>query len=327
MRQSFATRRARALCAAAALGCALPAAAQTDFPAKPIRVIVPLAPGGGNDLVARMVGSRLQERLGQAIVVDNRPGVGGVVGTEIASRATPDGYTLLVANNSHPAMGALYPKLSFDPVRDFAPVTLAAISPLVVAVHPSVPFKTFGEFLAWTRAHPGRVHYGTSGVGSPPHLAGELIAAQAKIDLTPVPFKGIAPALTAVLGNEIQMTFANLPVSMPHVHAGRLRALAITSAKRSEALPDLPTVAESGLPGFEASIWFGFLAPAGTPRAILERLNREIVAVLRLPEVRQQLVAQGVETVASSIDEFAAIMKNDAARLGKLIRERGIKAD
>ena len=317
-----------ALCALFAMLAAPAAVAQSgDFPVKPIRILVPLAPGGGNDAIARLIGSRLQERLGQSVVVDNRPGAGGVVGTEIASRAAPDGYTMIVVNNSHVIMSALYPKLSFDPMRDFAPVALAASSPFIVVVHPSLPVNNIQELLAWTRANPGRMNYGTSGVGSPPHLAGELMAQMGKVDMTAIVFKGIGPALAAVLGNEIPMTFPNLLVGIPQMKAGRVRALAITSLKRSDALPDLPTVSEAGLPGFEANIWFGFLAPRGTPVPLVDRLNREIVGALKQPEVRQQIVGIGAEPLGGTPAEFGALMKADAERLGRLIRERGIRAD
>jgi tripartite-type tricarboxylate transporter receptor subunit TctC len=298
-----------------------------EFPVKPIRILVPLAPGGGNDAVARMVGSRLQERLGQPILVDNRPGAGGVVGTEIAARAAPDGYTMIVVNNSHVIMSALYSKLSFDPLRDFTPVSLAASSPLMVVVHPSLPVNNVNELLGWARANPGKLNYGTSGVGSPPHLAGELLAQMGKADMTAIVFKGIGPALAAVMGNEIPMTLPNLIVGIPQMKAGRVRALAVTSLKRSDAAPELPTVAEAGLPGYEASIWFGFLAPRGAAAPIVDRLNREIVGVLKMPEVRQQIAGIGAETIASTAAEFAAVMKADADRLGRLIRERNIRAN
>jgi tripartite-type tricarboxylate transporter receptor subunit TctC len=331
------TSRKSAGTAAAPLGAALcalcamlaPAAvfAQAEFPVKPIRILVPLAPGGGNDAIARMVGTRLQERLGQPILVDNRPGAGGVVGTEIAARAAPDGYTMIVVNNSHVIMSDLYPKLSFDPMRDFTPISLAASSPLMVVVHPSLPVNNITELLAWTRANPGKMNYGTSGVGSPPHLAGELLAQMGKADMTAIVFKGIGPAVAAVMGNEIPMTLPNLIIGMPQVKAGRVRALAITSLKRTESAPDLPTVAESGLPGYEAAIWFGFLAPRGVAAPIVDRLNREIVNVLRLPEVRQQIAGIGADPIASTPAEFAAVMKSDAERLGRLIRERNIRAN
>jgi tripartite-type tricarboxylate transporter receptor subunit TctC len=298
-----------------------------EFPVKPIRILVPLAPGGGNDAVARMVGSRLQERLGQPILVDNRPGAGGVVGTEIAARAAPDGYTMIVVNNSHVIMSALYSKLSFDPLRDFTPVSLAASSPLMVVVHPSLPVNNVNELLGWARANPGKLNYGTSGVGSPPHLAGELLAQMGKADMTAIVFKGIGPALAAVMGNEIPMTLPNLIVGIPQMKAGRVRALAVTSLKRTDAAPELPTVAEAGLPGYEASIWFGFLAPRGAAAPIVDRLNREIVGVLKMPEVRQQIAGIGAETIASTAAEFAAVMKADADRLGRLIRERNIRAN
>lgn len=300
--------------------------ADANYPVKSIRVIVPLAPGGGNDAIARMVGARMQERLGQSVVVDNRPGAGGIVGTEIAARAAPDGYTMIVVNNSHVILSSLYAKLSFDPIRDFSPVSLAAVSPLVLVVHPSMPVNNIPELLAWARANPGKLNYGISGVGSAPHLAGELLAQMGKIEMTPIIFKGIGPAMTAVLGNEIPMTFPNLLTGMAQIKAGRVRSLGITSLKRADAVPDMPTVAEGGLPGYEASIWFGFLAPRGTPAPMIDRLNREIVAVLKSPEVHQQIVSIGAEPIASSVAEFAAVIKNDAERLGRLVKERGIRA-
>jgi len=317
-----------ALCALCTMLAPAAAFAQAgEFPVKPIRILVPLAPGGGNDAVARMVGSRMQDRLGQPILVDNRPGAGGVVGTEIAARAAPDGYTMIVVNNSHVIMSALYSKLSFDPMRDFTPVSLAASSPLMVVVHPSLPVNNVNELLAWTRANPGKMNYGTSGVGSPPHLAGELLAQMGKADMTAIIFKGIGPAVAAVMSNEIPMTLPNLIVGIPQMKAGRVRGLAITSLKRSDAVPELPTVAESGLPGYEAAIWFGFLAPRGVATPIVDRLNREIVGVLKLPEVRQQVASIGAETIASTPAEFAALMKSDADRLVRLIRERNIRAN
>ena len=317
-----------ALCALCTIAASPAAFAQAgEFPVKPIRILVPLAPGGGNDAIARMVGSRMQERLGQPILVDNRPGAGGVVGTEIAARAAPDGYTMIVVNNSHVIMADLYAKLSFDPLRDFTPISLAASSPLMVVVHPSLPVNNITELLGWARANPGKLNYGTSGVGSPPHLAGELLAQMGKADMTAIVFKGIGPAVTAVMGNEIPMTLPNLIVGMPQVKAGRVRALAITSLRRTEAAPDLPTVAESGLPGYEAAIWFGFLAPRGVAAPIVDRLNREIVTVLKMPEVRQQIAGIGADPIASTPAEFAAVMKSDADRLGRLIRERNIRAN
>jgi len=327
-RASLAPGRSVALLALVALASgSLPVLAQeVAFPVKPVRIIVPLAPGGGNDAIARMVSARFPERLGQAGIVDNRPGANGVVGTEIAARAAPDGYTMLVANQTHVILSDLYSKLSFDPVRDFTPVSLAASSPLAIVVHPSQPFNSLADLVAWARANPGKLNYGTSGVGSPPHMAAELFAEVAKIQMTSIVFKGIAPAMTAVLGNEIPMTLPNLLVSTPHAKAGRLRVLAVTSAKRSSASPEIPAVSET-FPGYEAAIWFGFLAPRGTPAPMVDRLNREIVAVLRMPEVRQQVVSIGAETIASTAAEFAAVMKADAERLGRLVRSRGIRAE
>lgn len=221
----------------------------------------------------------------------------------------------------------MYRKLPFDIVQDFAPITLTFNSPLVVVVHPSLPAKSMQELIAYARANPGKLNYGSSGAGGPPHLAGELLKSVAKIEMTHVSYKGIGPVLTALLGNEIQLTFSNTFVVQQHIKAGRMRALAITSLQRSQSAPDLPTVAESGLPGYEAGIWFGVLAPAGTSKSVVSRLNGEIAAILRLPEVSQMIVAQGGDVVASTPQEFAKILREDIARLGKVIRAAGIKPE
>lgn len=299
----------------------------SPYPSKPIRILVPYAPGGGNDLVARMLSPRLSDRLGQPVVVDNRPAVGGILATEMAAQSNPDGYTLLIASAPHAAFPALYSKLPFDAVKSFAPITLACVSPLVAVVSSSFPAKTLQEFISYARANPAKVNFGSSGTGSPIHLAGELFKSMAKIDMTHIVYKGIAPAITAVLGNEIQILFPAVFLARPYVSSGRLRALGVTSLKRAEIAPDWPTIAESGLPGYEASIWYGFMAPAGTPASIVARLNQEIVAMLKIPEVRQSFRAQGCDTVASSPDEFSAVLRKDVDRLGKLIKERGIRIE
>lgn len=303
------------------------AAEARDWPSRPIRVIVPFAPGGGADLIARVVGPRLSERLGQTVVVDNRPAANGILGAELAAHAAPDGYTLFVPTSNHAAIPSLYAKLSYDLLRDFAPITHALSSPLVMAIHPSLPAQNLKDFIAYARANRGKINFGHSGVGSPPHLAGVLLNSMAGIDMTFVVYKGIGPALTGVLGNEVQITTANILAVQGHIRSGRLRALGITSLKRSQAAPDWPTISEEGLPGYEAGIWFGFLAPAKTPRPIVDRLNKEITAILNRPEVRQTLVAQGGDVVASTQQEFGKLMRDDIARLAKLMRAAGIKAE
>lgn len=297
------------------------------YPAKPIRILVPFSPGGGADLMARLVTVRMSDKLGQPMVVDNRPAASGIVATELAARASPDGYTLLTSTSGHAAYPWLRSKLPFNVRKDFEFVTQATLSPLVIVVHPSVPAKTMQEFISHARSNPGKMNYGSSGPGGPPHIAGEMLNSMAKINLTHIVYKGVAPALTAAIGNEVQMTFTNLFSGQPHIKGGRLRVLAITSTKRLQVEPQWPTVAESGVPGYEASIWYGFMLPAGTPKNIVNVLNREITAILRLPDVSQTFVRQGGEVIASSSQEFRNAFERDVERLGKVIREAGIKVE
>ena len=301
-------------------------AAEPPYPTKPIRVLVPFAPGGGADLIARLVAPRLSERFAQPVVVDNRPTASGTLATELAARAIPDGHTLLVPTSNHIANPSLF-KLNFDTVRDFAPITLAVISPLVLVVHPSLPVNTVQEFIAYAKSNPDKINYGAAGAGGPPHLAGELLKSMAGIRMTPIMYKGIGPAVIAALGNEVQATFVNIFVIQPHVRGGRLRALGITGLKRSDAAPDWPTIAEAGLPGYEASIWFGFLAPAKTPKPIIARLHQEITSILKRPEARQTIVAQGGDPVASTPTEFDRVIREDIERIAKLVKTAGIRAD
>lgn len=309
------------LAAASAVG----AAERTpQYPWKPVRVVVPFAPGGGADLTARLVQSGLSERLGQPIVIDNRPASSGVVGAEIVAKAPPDGHTMLLMTSTHAASPAIYKRLPYDVLKDFAPVTLAVNSPVAVVVHPSVPAKTMGELIAYAKANPNKLNYGSSGRGGPPHIAGEMLKSIAKIEIAHVPYKGIGPALAAVLGNEVQLTFSNLMSMQSHVKAGRIRALAVTSLQRSQAVPDLPTVAESGLPGYEAGAWYSFVVPSATPRAAVQRLANELRAILQMPQVRQGVLAQGADVVASSPEEFAKWLRGNVARQAKVIREAGI---
>ncbi len=297
------------------------------YPNKPIRILVPFAPGGGADLMARLVTVRLADKLGQPFVVDNRPAASGIVATELTARANPDGYTVLACTSNHAGYPHMYKKLPFDITRDFEYVTQATLSPLVLVVHPSVPVKTMAEFLQHARSNPGKMNYGSSGPGGPPHLAGEMLKSMAKIDLAHIVYKGVAPALTAAIGNEVQMTFTNLFSGQPHIKGGRLKVLAVTSAKRLQAAPEWPTIAESGVPGYEASIWYGFMLPAATPKPIVDVLHREITGVLKLPDVSQTFVSQGGEVIASSPQEFRKAFLNDVERLGRVIRDAGIKAE
>ena len=312
---------------AAALMWTCWSARAAEYPWKPVRLIIPFAPGGGADLTARLVGPRLNERLGQPVVYDNRPAAAGIIGAEIAAKSAPDGHTVLIATSSFAANPSIYKKLPYDILRDLTPITLAVSSPLVVIVHPSVPAKSMQELIAYAKANPNKLNYGSSGAGGPPHIAGEMLKSMAKIEMEHVIYKGIAPVLTALLGNEVQVSFGNIFVSQPHVRAGRLRALAITSAQRSQAAPDWPTVTESGLPGYETTIWFGFMAPTGTPKAVVTRLNSEIVRILQLPEVSQGIVAQGGDVVASTPDEFGRRLRADIEKLAGVIKAAGIKPE
>jgi tripartite-type tricarboxylate transporter receptor subunit TctC len=298
-----------------------------EYPWKTVRMVVPFAPGGGADLNARLLGPRLSDRLGQPFVADNRPAAGGIVGNEIAAKSTPDGHTLLIATSTLASAPAIHKKLPYDVLRDFAPVALTVNSPLVVVVHPSVPVKSMQELIAYARANPNKLNYGITGIGGPPHIAGELLKSMTKIEIVPVLYKGIGPVLSALLGNEVQLTFSNTFVAQPHIKAGRMRALAVTSPQRSQAALELPTVIEAGLPGYTTGIWFGVLAPAGTPKPVIARLNQEIVAILRTPEISQTIVAQGGDVVASTPEGFGKVLREETARLGKVIRDAGIKPE
>ena len=297
------------------------------YPQRPLRYIVASAAGGAPDTIARVVGAEMSKTMKQQIVVDNRAGAGGNVATELTARAAPDGYTVLACTSNHAGYPHMYKNLPFDINKDFEYITQATLSPLVLVVHPSVPAKSMQEFLSHARANPGKMNYGSSGPGGPPHIAGEMLKSMAKVNLTHIVYKGVAPALTAALGNEVQMTFTNLFSGQPHIKGGRLRVLGVTSTKRLQAAPEWPTVAESGVPGYEASIWYGFMLPAKTPRPIVDVLHREITHVLKLPDVSQTFVTQGGEVIASTPDEFRKAFLNDVERLGKVIRDAGIKAE
>jgi tripartite-type tricarboxylate transporter receptor subunit TctC len=314
-----------------ALACASLLAAGTAFaqafPSRPLRMVVPFAPGGGTDVIARLVAGRLAERVGQPVLVDNRPANSGIVGAEIVSRAVPDGHTLLVASVTFAISAALQKNLPYDGLRDFSPVTLLISAPMGLLVHPSAPAKSTAEFIAWAKREPGRLNYGSSGAGSIAHLATEQFAAMAGIRMTHVPYKGVAAFTAAQLGNEIQLGIANLFSTQSLWKSGRLRLIAHTGARRLDALPDVPTVAEGGLPGFAAAIWYGFLAPPRTPTPLVERLQREIAAIARSPDVQSQLVAQGNDVVASSPSEFSRTLREEVQRWGELGRQLGVRLE
>lgn len=301
--------------------------AQEKYPSRPIRVIVPFAPGGGSDVLARFLGPRLSERLGQPVVVDNRPAASGVVGADLVAKATPDGYTLLLVFSTHAQSAQLFTRLPFDPIKDFAPVTLVITTPLGMMLNPAVPARTVKEFIAHAKANPGKLNYGSSGPGSSPHLAAELFMSMAGVQMTHIPYKGVAPVITAQLGNEVQFSFANMFSTQGHWKAGRLRLVAHAGAKRLEVMPDVPTIAESGVPGFEAIIWYGYMTAAKTPRPVVDRLNKEIAAVANLSDVRQTLVSQGNEVIAGSPQDFAKLVKADAEKWGAIGRKIGVRLD
>jgi tripartite-type tricarboxylate transporter receptor subunit TctC len=322
------TVKSAALCAACAVAPAFAAqSATTDYPTRPIRIIVPLAPGGGSDYTARFIGTRLAERVGQSVVVDNRPGASGIVGTDLVAKANPDGYTLLLAYSTHAQSAQLFNKLPYDPIRDFAPVTIVINTPLTMQFNPSVPAKTVKEFIAYAKQNEGKLNYGSSGPGSSPHLATELFNSMAGIRMTHIPYKGVGQYITAQVQNEIQFSFANMFTTMPHWKSGRLRLVATGGLKRLEAMPELPTIAESGLPGFEALTWYGFMAPAKTPRPVVARLQQEIHAITFLPDVKKQFVDQGNEPSGNTPEEFAKIMRADADKWGAIGRKLGVKLD
>ena len=303
------------------------ALAQPAYPTKPIRLINPFPPGGGASIMGRVIAQELTERLGQSVVFDNRGGAGGVIGMEIAARAAPDGYTLTMSTASTVTIHPLLSKVPFDPIKDFAPVSHVSNVPLLLVVHPSVAAKSTREFIALLKAQPGKLNFASSGKGTISHLAGELFKNSAGVSMVHVPFRGGGPALVDVLGGQVQINFANILSSLPHVKGNRLRGLAVTSAKRSGAIPELPTVAESALPGYEVVQWNGVLAPARVPAAIVGRLNDEIERILALPEMKSRLAADGADPAGGTPERFAAFIRSDIEKWAKVIKAANVQAD
>lgn len=301
------------------------AQAQPAWPAKPVRMIVPQSPGGSTDLVARPLAQLLGVAFGQTVLVDNRPGAGSVIGTEIVARAAPDGYTLLVIAASFTATPALHQKLPFDSQRDFAPIVVLSAFPNLLVVHPSVPVKTVQELLALARARPGALNFGTSGAATGTHMSMEMFMHMTGTKLVHVPYKGGAPSVQALMSGEVQVNMATISTALPQVRAGRLRALAVTSLRRSSVLPDLPTVAESGVPGFDYASWTGMLAPAKTPMAVISRLNAESVRAMQGPEMKALLATEGAEPVGSSPQQFAEQIRTEIARWTQVVKAAGIR--
>jgi tripartite-type tricarboxylate transporter receptor subunit TctC len=301
--------------------------AQAPYPTKPVRLIVPQSPGASTDLTARLIAQKLSAAFGQPVVVDNRPGAGSIIGTDLVAKAAPDGYTLLVVASSITLNPSLHKNLPFDVLRDLAPITQLSAFPNLLTVHPALPVKTVKDLIALAKAKPGSLNYGSSGSATGTHLSAELFKYMTGIDMVHVPYKGGGPAVQALLGGQVQLNFATIVSVLPHVRSGKLRAIAVTTAKRSPSMPEIPTIAESGVPGYDHGPWNGFLAPARTPRAVIARLNEETARILHLPETKAVFTNEGAEPVGNKPEEFGAIIKGETAKWAKVIQSAGIKAD
>ena len=325
---AFAWRNSLRSCGGVALACIMfPGLllAQT-YPAKPIRVVVPYAPGGATDLTARLVGQKMQEAMKQNVLVDNRPGAGGVIGADIVAKAAPDGYTVLIAVPAELVILPHLQKLPYDVSRDLAAVSLAVVTPLVLVVHPSLPVKSVKELVAFVRSRPKQLSYASAGTGGVQHLAGELLKITMKLDMTHVPYKGAGPVMPDLLGGHVPMFFSGMPPAMPHVKAGKLRALAVTTTRRSPAAPAIPTMEEAGVPGFDISNWFAYFVPANTPADIVTRLNAEVNRGLAQPDVKEKLANVGAETVGTTAPELAKFVRAESEKFEKLIKLSGVSA-
>jgi tripartite-type tricarboxylate transporter receptor subunit TctC len=311
--------------AAVSVVCAAHPAAAQSYPSKPIRIIVATAPGGGTDFNGRLVAQKLTEQTGQQVVVENRAGASTIIGTEAVARAAPDGYTLLAAQSTITINPSMFAKLPYDMIRDFAPVSHTLTAPNLLTVHPSVPARTVKEFVTLAKSKPGSLTYGSAGPGTSPHLSGELLKALAKIDVLHVAYKGSGPSLISLIAGETDVGFPSVPASIQHIRSGRLRGIAVTTKARAKALPEVPSIAEGGVAGYEATQWFGILAPAGTPRPVIDKLYQEIARGLRSPELQQRLVAEGMEVVASTPDEFASYIRSETDKWSRVIKSAGIK--
>ena len=330
IRFPFTRRTLLAALATAAVGAAIPAGAlaQAAYPSKPVTIVVPFAAGGTTDILARIIGQALTSELGQPVVVDNRAGAGGNIGGALAAKAPADGYTLFMGTvGTHAINASLYKKMPFDPVKDFAPLTRVANVPNLLVANPAQPYKSVKELIAYAKANPGKVNFGSSGNGSSIHLSGELFKSLAKVDMVHVPYKGSAPAVTDLLGNQIGIMFDNMPSAIQHVRSGKLVPIAVTTAKRSPELPNVPTIAEAGVPGYEATSWFGMFAPTGTPAPVLAKLNTALVKVLNQAEVKKKINEQGAETTSETPEQFAAFIKTESVKWGKVVQESGASLD
>ena len=298
------------------------------WPSKPIRMMVPFPPGGSTDIVARIVAQKLSERLGQSIIIENRGGGGGTIGTAAVAKAAPDGYSLAVASTStHVVAPGVYPKLEYDPVKDFAPVGLMAVSPYLLVVNPAVNAKSLKELVVLAKQQPGKLNYASAGIGSTTHLAMEMLKAATGTFMLHIPYSGNGPAGTAVVGGQVEILFGSLPALLPHAKSGRVRALAVGTPKRSPSLPDVPTVAESGYPGFDASLWLAIMAPAGTPQPVIDRLNKELVTLIAAPETREALDKAGAEPLSGTPAELAAMIRDGIPKYARVIKAAGVKPE
>jgi tripartite-type tricarboxylate transporter receptor subunit TctC len=325
------TMRLSVVCArlmAAAMACAAIGGWAQPYPAKPIRIIVPFPAGGTADIMARVVGQKMTETWGQQVLIDNRSGAGGNIAADLAAKSAPDGYTLFLCTvGTHAVHQTLYEKLPFDPIKDFSAVAYIAGVPNVVVVHPSIPVKSVKELIGFIKARPGRINFGSSGTGSSVHMSGEMLKVMAGLDMTHIPYKGNPQAVTDLMAGQIELMITNMPSVIPYIQSGRLRALAVTTKARSPALPDLPTMEEAGLPGYESSAWFGLLSPAAVPRDIVSKLNAEVMRIVGLEDVKRNLASQGAYPLAMTPDEFGAFMKAETAKWAKIVKASGARAD
>jgi len=303
-------------------------ASAAQYPSRPIHLVVPFSAGGTTDLLARIIAQKLGESFNVPVIVDNRPGAGGNIGSDTVAKAAPDGYTLVLGTvGTHAINASVYKKMPYDPSKDFAPISLVATTPNILVVNPSLPVKSVKDLIALAKSKPGKLTFASSGVGSSVHLSGELFKSMAGVDMVHVPYKGSGPAIVDLIGGQVDMMFDNMPSSLPYVKNGKLKAIAVTSAKRSSVVPDIPTIAESGVPGFEATAWWGLLAPAGTPVEIVGKLNAAVVKALGQPEVAKRLLALGAEPASDTPEQFAAFIKSEKAKWSKVVKFAGVHVD
>jgi tripartite-type tricarboxylate transporter receptor subunit TctC len=302
-------------------------AAAQSYPGKPVRMLVPFPPGGGTDYTARLISQKLTEIWGQQVIVDNRPGASTTIASEIVAKAPADGYTLIMGSTNHTINPSLYPRIPYDTIKDFAPVTVAVTASYVLVVHPSLPAKTVKELIALARARPAEINYASSGSSGPQHIAGELFKLMAKVDMTHVPYKGGGPAVVALLGGHVQAQFSTPVSALPHVRTGKLRALGVTSLKRSDAIPEVPTISEAALPGYEAVTWWGILAPARTPREIVNKIHADTVKALQMPDTLEKLAREGVNPAGTTPEQFATMIQDEMVKMAKIVKAANMKID